>query len=690
MGLPGSTEFLTGHGTRLAASRAALLEEIGDGHDLTFVTAEGNLGDKLIAAGTRELLSGRIYREIFIDELAKSSGEIALLIGTGGWCRPYHDCMPRALAIAELRFERVIVLPSSFDVTEDVVREALERSKATVFAREHESLARIEGMCDARLAHDCAFFFDFSGFTASGSGTLNAFRSDHEAPLGSLDLGDNDDVSVTASDLDDWLATIERHEHVRTDRAHVMIAAALMGKTVEYSLGSYFKVGALADSWLGEFPVTRIDAPRRPRPAPDAAADLKARLRATAGGAKDGHPVLGEQVTAVIVTRDRVELTRAAIASVLDDGDATRVLLIGNNPSDQSRERLGQLAEADPRIELRILDRNLGCAGARQLASELVETEQVLFLDDDCELIEGALGRLRADLAEHADAVGVTALVVGADGLVQHCGGTAEHSAEIARFLLGGNGLRYDDPAVPATGHSDWLPGGAALIRTAVLREIPIDAALAHYYEDNDWSLRLERVHPGRLRRCREAVVLHHGPHTRVSASPEIARVFDTIDLLRSQAVFLARNGVVLDVDLVALLPELRLQDAPGPDIAAVRLLLALVAAHDVAWVANEWLSGGLEPLLEPNRREKAHLAALELRDAKLAHMTDAHGELAGYVEILRREIAEQTDKVNWLLTRHETLVRVEQGRYMRMKSRLAPAIGLARRTIAEARSRWS
>jgi glycosyltransferase involved in cell wall biosynthesis len=691
MGLSGSTEFLTGHGARLAASRAALLEEIGEGHDLTLVTGPGILDDALIRAGTRRLLSGLIHRETSVDELPKATGEVALMIGGAAWCRPYHGWMPRALGIAELRFERVIVLPSSFDVTEDVVREALERSRATVFAREHESLTRIEGLCDARLAHDCAFFFDFSGFTAPGAGTLNAFRVDPESPADPVDVEGNDDISVTAAGLDDWLGTIERHEHIRTDRAHVMIAAALMGKTVEYALSSYFKLGALADSWLGEFPVTRIDAPRRPRPAADPAARLRARLRTTHGSER----TVDEPVTAVILTRDRIDRTRAAVASVLESGDAARVILIANNPSDESRERLVGIAAGEPRIELRVLDRNLGCAGGRQLASELVETEHVLFLDDDAELIDGALGRMQADLAAHPEAVGVTALVVGTDGLVQHCGGTVELSAESARFLLGGGGLPVDDPAMPATGRSDWLPGTAALIRSATLRETPIDPALASYYEDNDWSLRIERERPGRLRRCREAVVLHHGPRPRVSSTVELARVCDTIELLRSQAAFLARHGVVLDVDLAQLLPELCLPDAPEPDIAAVRLLLGLVAAHDLEWLASEWLSGGLDPLLEPGRRAKAHAAQLELRDAQLelryaqlAHVTDAHAELAGYVEILRREIAAETDKINWLLTRHEILVRIEQGRYMRLRSRLAPAIRLLQRIIAEARSR--
>ena len=39
-----------------------------------------------------------------------------------------------------------------------------------------------------------------------------------------------------------------------------MIAAALLGKTVEFGPGAYHKVQALADSWLKGYPVTRIEA----------------------------------------------------------------------------------------------------------------------------------------------------------------------------------------------------------------------------------------------------------------------------------------------------------------------------------------------------------------------------------------------------------------------------------------------
>jgi GT2 family glycosyltransferase len=670
MGLPGLTDLHADLAATLAASRAALLEELGEGHELTFVTGPGNLGDDLVRAGTRSLLAGRIYNEITVDQLAAAAGDVALLVGGGRWGRSDHEVMPRALAVAELRFERVIVLPSSFDVAEDAVRRALERTRATVFAREHESFRRIEGLCRARLAHDCAFFFDFSRFSAAGSGTLNALRHDPEA--------------LPEGDLDGWLAAIERHADVRTDQAHVLIAAALMGKTVEYAPGSYLELDALAESWLRGFPVTRIESPRIRRRPPDQAAGLRAELSALSDGAPFDPVSVTEPVTAVILTRDRADQAQNAVESVLRAGKDVSVLLIANNPSSSARARLDELAASEPRVRLRVLDRNLGCAGGRRLASEIVDGELILFLDDDAELIGGALERMRADLAAHPDAAGVTALVVGADGRVQHCGGTVEWTDESVRFHLGGNGLRHDDPQVPPSGRSDWLPGTAALIRAQALGETPLDPALASYYEDNDWSLRIEGARPGSLRRCREAIALHHGGGRPESETCELARVFDVVELLASQAAFLARHGAVLDVDLVALLPQLKLTSG-RPDIAAVRLLLELVAARGVEWVACEWLGGRLAPLFEPGPNIESLRRSLDERAHQLSVATAAHAELAEYVQILRLEIAEEREKVDWLLQRHETLRQVEQGRYWRGRRKLLAGWRLASRLAGRA-----
>ena len=603
------------HSSAVARSRCALLDAIGDGRELTLVIGPGNVGDELIRAGTRRLLEGHVFHEIALDELPCRSGDTVLLPGSGAFCRPYHEWMPRALAIAELRFDRVIVLPSSFDVGEDSVRESLRRTSATVFAREPESLRRIEGLCRARSAHDCAFFYDFSGFRAPGQGTLNAFRTDREATAGELIFDGNDDISVTAASLEAWLAKIACHALVRTDRAHVMIAAAMMGKEVEFAAGSYHKLAAIAGDSLRGFPVRQIAAPRRPargKRLSEQAASTRSRMRAAAPRAPVVDRTAEDEVrlTAVILTHDRPDLVPRAVHSVTATNSSARVLVIDNNSDPCGRPALAALAAEDSRVELRLSDRNLGCAGGRRLAVELVETELVLLLDDDAELIEGALDHMVAALDEHPDAAGVTALVVGPDGHVQHYGGSMAASGETVRFWLDGSGLEFDHPSLPASGPSGWAPGTASLLRTQVLRDVPIDDAMAAYYEDNDWCYRVEQRRPDSFRRCREALVLHHHDfETKSRATSRFVERYEVVQRLASQAHFFNVNGLLLDIDLVDMLPELRRPDG-RMDLAAARLLMELILARGVDWTVMEWMNGGLQPLLDGGHEESARRAA--------------------------------------------------------------------------------
>lgn len=208
----------------------------------------------MIYAGTRQLLSKISYVEVGGQNLEGASGHTALISGGGAWCQPYHEFMPGLLPLVEERFERVIVLPSSFDVSVGCVREALSGTKALVFARELESYRQIRELCNADVAYDCAFFFDFRPYRRRGNGLLVAYRTDRESALQEMP-NDNNDISVTCGSLEEWLWTISRHEAVETDRAHVMIAAALLGKRVEYRASAYHKVPAIAKFSLKGFHV---------------------------------------------------------------------------------------------------------------------------------------------------------------------------------------------------------------------------------------------------------------------------------------------------------------------------------------------------------------------------------------------------------------------------------------------------
>jgi exopolysaccharide biosynthesis predicted pyruvyltransferase EpsI len=242
----------------LYRSRAKLLASLSGARRVTFVRSWGNLGDELIYAGTRQLLAGVAYEEVSLRAIEGIEGDLAVVSGGGAWCQPFHEVLPAALLQIESRFHRVVVFPSSFDTRVGAVREALLRTRAVIFAREPESYRLIRGLCDAELAHDCAFFFDYRPYRRRGSGLLVAFRTDAESTQ-TLVPEANRDVSVTCTNLGEWIGTIAAHEEVYTDRAHVMVAAAMLGKRVRYRSSSYHKVPAIAEWALRGLPVGPLD-----------------------------------------------------------------------------------------------------------------------------------------------------------------------------------------------------------------------------------------------------------------------------------------------------------------------------------------------------------------------------------------------------------------------------------------------
>lgn len=246
----------------LETLRRRLLALVADAPDVTFFRHRGNIGDELIHAGTRRLLADVPYREVATWDMQDAHGHTALITGSGGWCIPFHHQLPQVLPLVEERFERVIILPSTFDLAEPLVRATLQRTKALVFARERASYEQIRQVCNADIGHDCAFFFDYRPYQRDGGkGRLLAYRTDGESARAGVPPGNND-ISVACHNLDQWLWSIARHVTVATDRAHVMIASALIGKHVEYHGTNYHKVPAIAEYSLSGFPVSRIGIPQ--------------------------------------------------------------------------------------------------------------------------------------------------------------------------------------------------------------------------------------------------------------------------------------------------------------------------------------------------------------------------------------------------------------------------------------------
>jgi GT2 family glycosyltransferase len=594
----------------LDASRKALLEAIAPVglkslSPITLVRGTGNLGDQLIAAGARQLLAGVPYDEVSIEEAVRSRGETAVLMGSGAWCGAFHEIMPAALEALKKRYSRVIVLPSSFDVSVPAVRRALERSKAVVFARERESYRQIEAICDARLAHDTAFFFDFAAYIVPGSGVLHAYRSDAEATGRSPVNGDNRDISTALGTLDEWLWTIARHAEVHTDRAHVMIAAAMLGKRVEIHPSTSHKVMAIADYALTDFDVhTGVPlSDRATKEAPVATASSAEEIRASLlelGRAslrrlpQHATPSSDPRVTIVVLSWNRIETITACIASIAQHvAIPFRLLVIDNGSEPAIQEELARICAPHDFIELRLLPANLGCTGARQLAADIATTDYLVFIDDDAELFAGTVEHLANALDEHPEARAVGARIVLPNGELQLCGGDYSVRDGVIHFEPLARGLPFDDSSV-VSAPCRWVGGTTFACRRKLFRQFPLDPGMTTYFEDNEWCYRIDRQRPFSFRTAADAFVLHHMASKQRTGSTQ-NDLLRSVDFLVPMARFYEQHGLVQD-DLFGFVPELQLPDG-SRDVAGARLLLELVTAKGKEWFALQWVSGGFSSL---------------------------------------------------------------------------------------------
>ncbi len=605
-------------------SRAKLLDAIAGSTDITFIRTYGNIGDQLIYAGTRRLLAGLQYKEAFVLNLSGVGGDLALIAGGGAWCGPYHD-MPGHLPLVEERFRRVIVLPSSFEVSAPGVREALARTRATVFARERVSYDQIRGLCKSDLAHDCAFFFDYHPYLQAGRGGLSAYRTDAEAQPGKMPA-DNNDISVTCETLDEWLWTIARHEVVRTDRAHVMIAAAMMGKQVLYRASSYHKLPAIAQFALESFPVSQEKE--------FGMEQVKARLTLEAKGSLARLPNdffarrREPEITIVMLSYHRLDQTINAIRALNENvAIPFKLLLVDNNSGPDAQEKLEEVCAPYDFIELVLLDENLGCAGGRDYAMRRVKTPYVLLIDNDIEVFPGSVEHLLHCLETNPRALAATGRVILPDGSMHLCGGGYRIEDDVLNFELFGFGSRFDEWA-GESGPCQWVPGCLTLLRREALIDSPYDLGMRNYYEDLEWCFRLNQSDfhsgagsgAGRFHRVVESLALHYhemkNPNRYLPVEERRSSVMKYIETI---AYFYKIHGLLIP-NIFNYVPELGPQSSSISRLSA-RLFLTMTNTHGSEWMLEKWNKGELAPLFSGSAIEEEKKKAFEKDLARIAEL---------------------------------------------------------------------
>lgn len=245
------------------------------GSKVYLVRNDGNYGDALIRLGTERFFEDLGIRVAKVDThpltplnkirmkigglrsfLPTPLGANLAFSGGGEWFGPYKNA-DWYTRMAAGRAGKLVIMPSTFAKPYDRLH------NASYWVRDrYESL---EAMPFASFCHDMALYLTLvepdrllPNRTPPTRGTFHCFRIDHETRFAGALPTDNYDISRDGSDMDDvtpFLRHIDQYESVITDRLHVSIAAALLGKEVKVVGNAYFKIRAIFDSSMaGVFP----------------------------------------------------------------------------------------------------------------------------------------------------------------------------------------------------------------------------------------------------------------------------------------------------------------------------------------------------------------------------------------------------------------------------------------------------
>lgn len=224
-----------------------LLSELTKGQEAIYFPNPGNLGDGLIRYGTLRFFKNHNikYREIttFRNPPATLFGmllsrNIWIYGGGGGWIAPH--AAEKIVQKTRIFSKRTIVLPSTYGYS------VKEQSRITHFRRDLYQSA--ENAPHSIFAHDMALYSELADATPIRKKGY-FWRNDCESSYASEGMEsrpdiENRDISaegIHVTPIDGFVSGIAEVEEVVTDRLHVAICGAILGRKVTLYRNSYFK-----------------------------------------------------------------------------------------------------------------------------------------------------------------------------------------------------------------------------------------------------------------------------------------------------------------------------------------------------------------------------------------------------------------------------------------------------------------
>jgi exopolysaccharide biosynthesis predicted pyruvyltransferase EpsI len=268
-----------------------------------FCPNPGNAGDSLLAHVTYELFDEYNIKYQILKEQGFNPTDKILLYGGGGNLVPYYTHARNFILKYHRLVKKLIILPHSIDGNEDLLKKLDEN--VDIITREEVTYNHVKKnalRANVFLADDLGFSLNvekilskmpqfslhlvnlklpvrilFQGnytemkhrarklFQNEKKHVLNCFRTDQEKsdidiPSDNVDLSSIFSYGVDSKEKAFYvcyrlLNFINSYEEIRTNRLHVAIAGALLGKEVKLYSNSYYKCEAVYEfSIKGQFP----------------------------------------------------------------------------------------------------------------------------------------------------------------------------------------------------------------------------------------------------------------------------------------------------------------------------------------------------------------------------------------------------------------------------------------------------
>jgi GT2 family glycosyltransferase len=227
-------------------------------------------------------------------------------------------------------------------------------------------------------------------------------------------------------------------------------------------------------------------------------------------------------VSVVVVSYNTRDLLRDCLRSVVGSSMTPLEVFVVDNASVDGSQSM--VASEFPGVTLIALERNLGFAGANNVALRRCRGSRILLLNPDATLAPDGLARLHATLDAWPRAASVGPRILNPDGSLQSCGYAFPNlMSEIRQSKRVNRALSWfvqpvAQRAVPgAPGEVDWSDGACMLLRREALQTVGLlDEQYFLYTEELDWCFNARRagwsivVDP-------HAVVYHHRGQSSVS-----------------------------------------------------------------------------------------------------------------------------------------------------------------------------